>query len=336
MRSFTHLTLALALLTFSACSSGPAAKQPPLRTLERTVIPGRNNYMGIPVKTGQLVLTEAPGPLSFFFNLGPEKFYRFTHAAILVMEDGEPFVYDIAGELSTMDALCAGRPTDAIAGKVRRNSFYEYCKPNLYAEVFDPPPGVDTKKMADFIQKAYKDETPFDPYFNHADKENLYCTQLIDLTLQAGGAKPMEMVAMQQNPSFLVALKWLAVPLDKNLPAGAFADKSRSVGSLGTFGSMVSVRSYYAAKKEIYIRFTKDQRLGNVFILNGLDIQLRDQVDRFVRDCIKLFLSARESPSEEVLSVAVQELADERFGYYERPKETPKKAPKKPTKKQKQ
>ena len=73
-------------------------------------------FKGLPLANGQLILTEAPGPYSLLFALAPATFYRFTHAAIVAIEDGEPFVYDISG---TYKPGFHDRPTDAIHGGMR-------------------------------------------------------------------------------------------------------------------------------------------------------------------------------------------------------------------------
>jgi len=59
-------------------------------------------YLGLPLRSGQLVITEAPGAYSFVFALIPEHYHPFTHAAIISMEGGLPYVYDISGRYKPM------------------------------------------------------------------------------------------------------------------------------------------------------------------------------------------------------------------------------------------
>lgn len=326
-RPLAVLLLGSLLCGLACTSTGSETTTQPLRTLRRNPEKGKPNFMGLPLRTGQIVLTEAPGPLSFFFNLAPSHFYRFTHVAILVMEDNKPYVYDIVGELSTMEVLYSEKPTDAISGKVRRNFFYDYCKPNLYVEVFDPPQGVDTKKVAAYLQNAYDREQAFDPYFDIDNHDQVFCSEMAELALKEGGLKSIPYVTLNPNKSLHVALRWLGIPLTDNLPAGVFADPARSVGALGTFNSMNSVNAYYAAKQEIYERFTEDQKLGNIFRLDGLEINLRDEVDLFVRESIKLFARSRQLLDQSVIQQAVRELADEKLGFYPRKQKPRGKAP---------
>lgn len=309
-----------------ACGSTPTPSEAggTLRMLDRKPIAGRDSFLGIPIKTGQLVLGESPGDLSFFFNLAPGRFYRFTHAAILIIEDdGRPYVYDIAGELSVFKALYSSAPTGAISGSVTKTSFYDYCKPYYYVEVFDPPTDADPKKIAEFIKRCYDDQKPFDPYFNWNDKEAYFCTQMIAEALTYAGAKAPEFTPIKDNASLKTCLNWLEVPSDVTLPAGSFADPARYVGALSTFGSMTAVRAYFAAKAVIHERFTSEQKLGNVFLMDGLQLRLRPHVDAFVKEAIKAAqesaAGAEEELDEESVEAIVRGLADERLGHFERP-----------------
>lgn len=314
------ILLALAL---TACASPGYAPPPdkPLRTYAaRTDADNPPKVLGLPLKTGQIVLTEAPGDYSFIFNIIPSEFHRFTHAAILVFEDGEPYVYDIVGQVSTFQALFADRPTDALYGQVRRNRFYDYVRPNVYTEIYDPPEGVDPAKVAAYVQQAHKDEVPFDPYFNHKTTDKIYCAQLVALALEAGGAEPMTLTKNTDNPSMRAVLEWLNVSDNGALPAGRFADPKRFRGAAGTFGSPIAVTAYYAAKQVIYERFTRDQKLGNIFRLDGFEIFLREEVDAFVRAAIKTVLTKVASkdllPEDEAVLAEVRRVADEKLGAF--------------------
>jgi hypothetical protein len=309
-------TLAICASTLAAgCMSQQAPPEVPVRTLDvRADAAHPPTFMGLPLETGQIILTEASGALSFFFPLIPERFYRFTHAGIVVFEDGKPYVYDTVGELNTLSAIYASRPTDAIAGAVRRSFFYDYVKANLYAEVYDPPEEIDVAKLESYVQSAWRNAVPFDPYFNNDDHAALFCTELVSQALEHAGAKPIVLAPLRPNRSLRVALEWLQVPTDESLPAGLFADPARYRGAIGGIGSLTAARCYYAAKEELYRRFTESQKLGFIFRLDGLDIQLRDEIDDFVRKAIALFNSDPEAPDLETVKLAISELAAERFG----------------------
>ena len=110
---------------------------PPMNVLGKKVdAQHKPNYLGLPLKSGQLVLTESPDTTSYLFPLIPKKFYPFTHVAIVSVEDGEPYVYDVTGEVKTFPLR--KRLMDNVTGKMYRRKLYEYVAPNLYAEIYDP------------------------------------------------------------------------------------------------------------------------------------------------------------------------------------------------------
>ena len=91
----------------------------------------RATFSGLPLRSGQIILTESPDATSFAFALIPEKFYSFTHAGVIAMEDGEAFVYEASGELATIPLH--SRLLDNVSGAVHRRPLFEYVAPNLYA-----------------------------------------------------------------------------------------------------------------------------------------------------------------------------------------------------------
>ncbi|MDF1663694.1 MAG: hypothetical protein P1V97_18135 [Planctomycetota bacterium] len=306
------LTSLAFVLFISGCGSlqRPA---PALNILKREVISGRPQALGLSVQSGQIILSEAQGPLSYFMNLVPNRFYKFTHAGLIVVEDDGPVVYHLTGELSAEKALSAQAPTNAISGTVRRESLEQYCKDSLYVEVFEAPPETDIAKTTQYVQDAYKNKVPFDPYFNHKDQNKLYCTQFISLALQAGGNDADPLTPVNTNPSLRKVLDWLEIPPDRLLPAGALARPEASVGILGTFSNEESAAAYFYAKEIIYKRFTAEQKIGNLFSLDGFDLKLRKKLDLFIRESIKLaILNSGQSLGD--LKNAIDALANKDLG----------------------
>jgi hypothetical protein len=272
-------------------------------------------YLGLPLKSGQIVLTESPDATSMVFVLIPKTFYNFTHAAVVSMENGEPYVYEVSGGVSTFPIHT--RVLDNVSGGVHRRSFYEHVAPNLYAEVFDPPEGTDGERIASFAREKYKAGAEFDAYFRYDEHEKLFCTEMVELALEFGGAKPLQLVPTNDNPSLRTGMKWLGVPLETALPAGLFADPARYVGALGQFPSRTAAYAYFEAKHEIHRRFTKDQRVGYLFHLKGSGmIDVRPEVGDFMNRATHLFDDAdpQPPPGDERITRSVRALADVMFG----------------------
>jgi len=272
-------------------------------------------YLGLPLKSGQIVITEAPGSYSFMFLLIPAKFYPFTHAAIVSMENGEPFVYDISGEykLGFHD-----RVMDGVEGGMRRQPFLQYVGANLYAEVMEPPAGVDGEKVAAFARAQVAKGTKFDAYFRFDEHDKMYCTELVQLALESAGDKPRAQAEVNDNPSIRAGMKWIGVPLDKAaIPAATYVEPSRMVAALGQFSTRASAYAYFAAKHELYRRFKKDQRLGFLFKLEWSgDITVHPEIEQLAYDAASLFADPKTAPlpDDPRIAAAVRELAAKRFG----------------------
>lgn len=304
------LALLLALLPVSGCAQ-TLSRVYFIENQESEARPA--TYLGLPLKTGQVVLSEAPGPYSLLFSLGPDTPFDFTHAAILVMEEGQPFVYEMTGEYNGIGL--EDRPTDGIEGMCRRVPLLDYCQGYLFVEIFDPPAGVDGEKIAAYAKARLADETPFDVYLNYADHETLFCTEFVQMALEAGGAPPIELTPVRQQPSLQRLLDWLGVDGDRCVPAGIFADPARSAAALGLLPTRTAATCYFEAKAELHRRFTDDQLLGNLFDMSGMaDITIRPAVYRFQQHAASLFQGQQKAPTRDVIRTAVRSLAEQVFG----------------------
>jgi len=128
------LGLALSAVPSVGCfKSGPVGR---VNILEGRTKDTRGTYLGLPLKSGQVVLTESPDTTSFAFSLIPEKFFPFTHVAILSMEDGEPWVYDVTGGVATIPTH--SRMLDNVSGTLFRRPLMEYASGNMHTEIYEP------------------------------------------------------------------------------------------------------------------------------------------------------------------------------------------------------
>lgn len=313
-RPLLGLTLALFALGACGCES----------TQKRLYFQGAQiddehpaTYLGLPLKSGQIVLGEAPGAYSFLFGLGPAKYANFTHAAILILEAGQAYVYEMTGEYTGIGL--EETPTDGIEGFCRRQTLEEYAQGNLYVEVYDLPPGVDPAKVTAFAKAAYEEQPEFDAYLDYTEHEKLFCTEFVQQALEAGGAAPAALVPIRKHPRLQRLLEWFKVERNWALPAATFADESRWRASLGQLPCRTTAYSYFAAKAEVSRRFTDDQELGNVFRMEGIaDIRLRDEILLFINRAMRLFpiTPGRRVPLEEI-EARVRVLAEEMFGVAE-------------------
>lgn len=310
-------TVSLVAIGLAALTSGCATIQlPRLNIYDVKKDPNDPpTFAGIPLKSGQVILTESPEATSFGFMLMPDQFYYFTHGGVVVMEEGEAWVYEIAAEIVTFPFH--ERVLDNVDGKVARRRLFEYVMPNLYAEVMDLEPGVDGGKVADFARDHYKRKTKFDAFFRWNEHDTLFCTEFVELSQRAGGAKPREPGPARAHPALDLVKKWLEVPANEALPAAYYYDPKRMVASMGQFGNRSAAFAYFEGKRELYRRFKKDQRAGYVFKLRGTgNIELRDDVTRFIVNVAHLLDGVQDPPpwGDPRITRIVRKYADAYFG----------------------
>ena len=306
--------IALMALGVAACGT---MSLPPVRVLGAKTDEGAHKptYNGLAIKSGQLVLTESPDATSYVFVLIPKKFYAFTHAAVISVEDGEPWVYDVTGEVKTLPFK--KRLMDNVTGKMYRRRLFEYVAPNLYAEIYDPPAGADGEKIAAFVRQKFKEGTEFDSYFDFHDHSKLFCSELVAMAIESAGGPPMAPEPSNPNPSIVEGMKWLGVPPGEALPAGLFADPARYVGALGQFPTRTAAWSYFEAKHELHRRFTMDQRMGFLLSIDGNGrVDVRPEISAFTARAGHLFDNDPNppEPGDPRIEAAVRKLAADSFG----------------------
>jgi hypothetical protein len=272
-------------------------------------------FLGIPLRDGQVLLTESPEATSFVFAMIPKRFHYFTHGGIVAIENGEPVVYEVSGDIIALPLHT--RVLDNVAGEVHRRPLLQYASSNLYVEIMEVPDGVDGAKVAAFARDAFRRKVAFDAYFDWADHQKLFCTELVELAERAGGAKPRDFVPINDNPSLAIAIKWIGVQTDTSLPAGLYYDPSRWVGALGQFSTRTAAYAYFEAKHELHRRFQRSQRLGFLFTLSGYgNVGVRDDILRFAYDAAHLFddEATPPEPGDPRIAREVRRFADATFG----------------------
>ncbi len=231
-------------------------------------------------RNAQIILTESGGPISALLALIPDEFYPFSHSGIIAVEDGKAYVYEARGAYK----MGTGRPAADWFKKesgIRRTSLKQYVEREGYAVVYDPPPGVDAKQVIAFAQQRYQAGTPFDPYFDFRTGNRLYCAEFVSDALRTGGWKGMSPVPNRSNPSLQAVLNWWGIKAKSTLPVGSLVSGLHKAKELGDQGARTNAIVFNAFKKEIYRRFTPNQKLGNIFKFDG-DLEFRPAVRKLL------------------------------------------------------
>ncbi len=276
------------------------------------VTPGAGHaetYQGLPLESGQIIVSDQGTPVSLFIALAGAQFQPFVHAGVISIEAGEPFVYE---SRATIDPIMWGPPTDSASGRVRRTPFDTYVARQRIVGIYDPPDNVDRARVAAFARQSYADKTPFDPYFDDSDHAKVYCSEFVAVALESAGADRIEVTPVNGNPSLRVVLEWLKVPPTGIVFAGSLVESARPVALLSKRYSPAQVEAFFALKRELHRRFTDDQRLGNVFVWRMGSVGFRPEVASFLD--AGLSAAGRPGVSAESSDALVASLADRMLG----------------------
>ncbi len=122
------------------------------------------------VKDGDLVLRSGSDALSALFKKVNTKDKSYSHAGIVFIENGYPFVYNSIGSADNPRAL------------LRRDSLAAYVGPaaNLgYAIYRYRLRPAQVNKLHDVVIRYFKEKRSFDPHFDLATDSALYCTEFV-------------------------------------------------------------------------------------------------------------------------------------------------------------
>ncbi len=306
--SFIFIFLLTVALFFSGCASLQEKKHYQLPAEFKTRHISSHKHPSL--RSGQIVVSESGNDYSLFFALFPEQYSPFVHAGILVFVDGEPYVYEGLGSLPL---FMGDTPTDAITGQIRRRRLNHYLDVENYISIFDLPDKIDRDKVVEFALNNYQHETPFDPHMNSTDHSKLYCTEFVSEALKAGGMQQSRLTRYRDNHSLKIVHEWLRINDTSVIQAGSLVDPNKHIVTLSRYHSPREIQLYIATREELHRRFTKEQKLGNLFEWTGFRLKFRPTVTQF-HDAAMLLLKKNKSPDWKTTQMAVRQLAVKYWG----------------------
>jgi len=265
-------------------------------------------WLDVPLRSGQIVLADDVDATSVLLSLAGAEFSPFTHSGVMVIEDGKPYVYEAIGKYPFWSNKSPGYGT---RGSVSRTPFYEFMRGHSFLEFYDPPATVDRNAMVAFVRKSYRDAVPFDARFL-TDRDRFYCAELVAYALEAGG-QPVTRTRFRDNPSLAVLRGWFDASDDWIITTASLVKNARSAGTITSYPSRSSFYAYFAAKRELYRRFTRDQKLGNLFYLDGTDLALRPAVRTFIDLAIERFHETDTTFSVARINDTIRKIAEVYF-----------------------
>jgi len=258
--------LAAGLLAGGCATPGPATFA--TWQVEAVADEGEVNFAGIPVRSGQIVVSEQGSANSLFLALLVAEDRPYVHSGIVVVEDGRPVVYEANGRMQP--SLRTQPLTQNVVGGVRRLDLQTFLENNRFVAIYDPPPGADRERIARYARESFMERLPFDAWFDRTDPSKVYCSEFTALALAAGGVALQGTSPMNPNDSVTVILAWLGITTPDIIPPAAIVADSSRVGLFSRRDSPAQVEAWFAVKAELHRRFTRDQKLGNVLYLPPL------------------------------------------------------------------
>lgn len=306
MRTAVVLAVCLLGVLASGCTSFKDATFANYQTFAEP----SGEYYDTPLASGQIVMTGSKAPTDILLGMMPQEFSPYIHLGIVMIDDGEPYVYDETGDPSlNLDPEVP--PTSTIEGKVRRVPLEQFVKRYFYAEVFEPA-GADRAKVAEFARYHLAAETPFDRYFDYNDDSAFFCAEFVARAIEYGGGERASIAPNRTNRSVSVVMDWLGVP-EETIATSSLVDQSNPVIRMSS-RSDSEILALNAVKREIHRRFTADQTIGNLFRWDGHRPLMRVNSQRFLD---KSLTRAKQLPPDpQLIEAEVRSIADGLYGPY--------------------
>lgn len=284
----------------------PAASRPV------AVAPNYIDFHGIPLRDGQLVVSEQVAPRSLLLSLLSAEVSPWIHVGIIAIEGGKPYLYESNGQLRP--TWSSGPPTATVGGGVRRMTLDWFVANQSHIAIHEPPAGADPAKLVAFARQSHARHVRFDPWFDLDDPERMYCTEFVALAMAAAGAPPVRTVPVNQNRSTGVVLDWLQIDAEYTIPAAALVADSERVALISRRHSPAQLSAWFALREELHRRFTPDQKVGNVLSFSAFTgLHFRPPVREAIR---AVEIAARDwgQLTEAEIDARVRQIAVERLG----------------------
>lgn len=268
------------------------------------------NYHGVQLRSGQILVSNNTTPLNFFVTLTDQEYHPYSHAGIISIEEGKPYLYHATAQLRL---LYRGSLTDKTKGTISRTPLDTYLKDEtaVFAIYSLPSPKVE-KSMADFAVKSYKEKLPYDSLFDETDSSKVYCSEFIVQAIISGGGAPPPLRPRSRHPSIDAVYEGLGIKSTQHYFVSDLIAGASRVALLSRTLTKQQIDLYFALREELHRRFTPDQKVGNIMSWTGLGLAFREPVLSYIeRGTHQGFRKRRDDETPREWAAA---LADEVFG----------------------
>ncbi len=215
----------------------------------------------LPVRSGQVVVSEAGSSMSFMMNLMAEEYAPYGHAGIVVREPDGIFVYEAFGFLNFR---IWEPPTRRLRGKIRRVPLIDFLERTTTAAIYEHDE-IELDAVAAYAIEAYENRLAFDGMFDYRTANSVYCSEFVAAALIAAGHPETTPISRTKNPSLNRTMDWLGVDTPGFILAAHLLAGATEIARISKRYSASQVDAHFAYERELHRRFSIDQKLGNVF-----------------------------------------------------------------------
>lgn len=215
----------------------------------------------LPVRSGQVIVSEAGSPISFLMNLMAEEFKPYGHAGVIIVEPDGIFVYEA---FSFLNLRIWEPPTHRLRGNIRRVPLIEFLQRGTVAALYQH----DVRKLdaiAAFVTEAFEARLAFDGLFDYRTDSSVYCSEFVAAALVAAGLAETLPTPRTNNPSLNRTMDWLDLDTPGFILAADLLANASRVALFSKRYSRAQVEAHFAFEREMHRRFKEDQSLGNIF-----------------------------------------------------------------------
>jgi len=270
------------------------------------------NYHGIPLRSGQILVSSKDTGLNLFLTLTDEAFHPFAHAGIISIENNRPYLYHATADLKL---LYQGTLTEKTRGTIERLPLSEYLNKTTVSAIYSHASAKQEQLMADFAIKAHKQKLPYDAFFDETDRSKVYCSEFIVAAIESSGGLPVKLRKRRQHPSINAIYEGLAIKTNHHYFANDLITHANRIGLFSKTLNKEQISIYFELRKEIHRRFTDDQKAGNIIQWTGFGLEQREPIKLFIKK--GLSKDFRDRQASESLTEWVAALANDVFGEFD-------------------
>ena len=201
---------------------------------------------------------------------------------------------------------------DSMDGSVRRTELSKYLARQTVSAIYSPPAQARQQVIAQFARKSYLNKVSYDGYYNAADRSRMYCSEFVVGALESAGSDPVPLRQRSPNPSLEVFYDWMKIRDSSFYFVHDLIANGHQLALVSKTLSSQQITTYFELRRELFRRFTPDQKLGNIVRWTGLGVAYRPKVANFMQRGLQF--DFRKRKTDEPVRQWVQVLANSIFG----------------------